>query len=354
MTIWTCIRCGSPNGSITEMCFRCGAPKPAVSPPPQAPDEPSLVPLARYDVVPPSGPPATDQPAYPPAGDQPAYPPQAQVTPPFGPPVPYAPPPAGPPPTFDQPPMQPPAYEPFYEQPPHHPMPAEAAPTYAEPYSAPPAPARQRQWWVPVLVGVVVLLAIGAVTTVVLVGRDDNGGPTGSPPTTGAPTTAPGTGTGGPTSAPSTAEPGPASPSTPSSVGLVAIDPTVSDPRAADVAAMFDTHFAAVNAKDYVRALSVYDPAGVINPNDSRQASDYQRAISTTSDDQIMLRSVGPDTSGRGVLAARLTFRSSQQAGYGPRERPNETCTAWDVTYTLSQPGGTYKIFAGQATSAAC
>jgi hypothetical protein len=135
---------------------------------------------------------------------------------------------------------------------------------------------------------------------------------------------------------------------------VVAIDPGVTDPRTADVAAMFDSHFAAVNAKNYAQALAAYDPAGVINPNDSSQASAYQRDISTTTDDQIMLRGIGPDTSGKGVLAARVTFRSNQQAGYGPKERPNETCTAWDVTYTISRPGGAYKIFAGKATNAPC
>ena len=132
------------------------------------------------------------------------------------------------------------------------------------------------------------------------------------------------------------------------------IDPAVTDPRAADVAAMFDSHFSAVNAKDYAKAIAAYDPAGVINPNDSAQASDFRQAISTTTDEQITLRSIGPDSSGRGVLAARVTFRSNQQAGYGPRERPNETCTAWDVTYSVSQPGGVYKIFAGKATNAPC
>jgi hypothetical protein len=116
---------------------------------------------------------------------------------------------------------------------------------------------------------------------------------------------------------------------------------------------MFDTHFSAVNAKDYARALSVYDPAGVINPNDPGQAADFQEAVSTTTDSQIMLRSIGPST--RGVLDARVTFRSNQQSGYGPRERPSETCTAWDVTYTLTQPGGGgYKILAGTATNAPC
>jgi hypothetical protein len=354
MTIWICTRCGSPNGSITEMCFRCGAPSPGQpgpgvpspgQPGPGAPvapgtgtDEPSLVPLARYDVLPPTGSPHTEQPAYP--QPQPGYGPAEGYQQPM--PVPVTPaygPPGGPPPGYAPQPQAVP-----YEQPPHY----EQPPPYEQQYAAPPPPAGQeRRWWVPVLVGVVVLLAIGAVTTVLLVGRGGDDEPTGSPSATSTPGDPPSTG-------PSTAAPGSASPTVPGSVGVVAIDPAVTDPRAAEVATMFDSHFAAVNAKDYTKALAAYDPAGVINPNDPNQAADFQRAVSTTTDEQITLRSVGPDSTGRGVLAARVTFRSSQQAGYGPRERPNETCTAWDVTYTLSQPAGAYKILAGKAVNAPC
>src|SRR6185295_3850937 len=100
MTIWACTNCGSPNGSIAEMCFRCGAPRPGMvsgppgppagapgppagvpgpppgvpGPPPGVPaagDEPSLVPLARYDVLPPGGP-IVEQPQHP-GYDQPQY-----------------------------------------------------------------------------------------------------------------------------------------------------------------------------------------------------------------------------------------------------------------------------------------
>jgi hypothetical protein len=365
MTIWSCTRCGSPNGSITEMCFRCGAPKPGVpgmpapgmpapgmptpgmptpgmpapgmpapggpsAPPGAGTDEPSLVPLARYDVLPPAGPPTVDQPTYP----QPGYEPAAGYPPPM--PVPVTPP-AGP----------------YQQPPPYEPAPA-FVPAHqdSQPYAAPPAPGRERRWWVPVLIGVVVLLAIGAITTVVLVSRDGEE-PTGSPPTASAQASVPATPTANPSSPP-TAGPSSQSPTTPGSVGVVAIDPAVTDPRTVDVATMFDSHFSAVNAKDYARALAAYDPAGVINPNDPGQAADFQRAISTTTDDQILLRSIGPDPTGRGVLAARVTFRSNQQAGYGPRERPNETCTAWDVTYTITRPGGAYKILAGSATHAPC
>jgi len=212
-----------------------GAPGPPAGvpgPPPGVPaagDEPSLVPLARYDVLPPGGP-IVEQPQHP-GYDQPQY---------------------------EQPQYNQPQYEqPQYEQPPAF------GPAQPEPHGygpPPPAPTRERRWWIPVLIGVVVLLAIGAVTTVVLVERG-NDEPTGSrPATTTTPAGSPGT--SGPTTAPSTSGPTSASPTTPSSVGVVAIDPAVTDPRAADVAAMFDSHFSAVNAKDYAKAIAAYDAFG--------------------------------------------------------------------------------------------
>ena len=345
---------GPPAGAPGPPAGVPGPPPGVPGPPPGVPaagDEPSLVPLARYDVLPPGGP-IVEQPQHPgyaqppvqhPGYEQPQYNQPQYEQPQYEQPQ------------YNQPQYEQPQYnQPQYEQPQYEQPPA-FGPAQPEPHGygpPPPAPTRERRWWIPVLIGVVVLLAIGAVTTVVLVERG-NDEPTGSrPATTTTPAGSPGT--SGPTTAPSTSGPTSASPTTPSSVGVVAIDPAVTDPRAADVAAMFDSHFSAVNAKDYAKAIAAYDPAGVINPNDSAQASDFRQAISTTTDEQITLRSIGPDSSGRGVLAARVTFRSNQQAGYGPRERPNETCTAWDVTYSVSQPGGVYKIFAGKATNAPC
>jgi hypothetical protein len=294
------------------------------------------VPLARYDVLPPGGHPEYQQPGHDPAaggGYVPPLYPQPGQDPAAGGYVPPAYPAQGVP------------YDPAQG------VPYEAAPGYADPQYAPvPGGERPTRWWVPVLIGLVVLLAVGAVTTVVLLGRDD-GDPTVTPPNS---TETAGPTTGAPTKPRTGPTAGTSTPSTPTSVGVVAIDSGVTDPRTADVAAMFDSHFSAVNAKNYTQALAAYDPAGVINPNDPAQASSYQHDVSTTTDDQITLRSVGPDPSGKGVLAARVTFRSNQQAGYGPKDRPDETCTRWDVTYTISRPDGVYKIFAGKATNSPC
>ena len=258
------------------------------------------------------------------------------------------------PPGFEN--QPPPAYEPGYAS--YQPQPSydpnnpayQSAPAFvpAEVYGpalSPPQAAPRRRWWVPVLIAVVLLLAIGAIATVGLV--DQNGDDTANPTPTPTPTAV--------TSTP--ARPSPSAPATSSSAppaGLVTTDPSVTDSRAADVAALFEDYFTAINNRDYDQALAAYDPAGVINPGNAKQAADFKQAISTTTDSQIVLRSVGPPASGRGVLDARVTFVSNQQPGYGPRERPGETCTAWDVTYAISQPAGAYKIVIGKATSSAC
>lgn len=293
---------------------------PPVFPPPMG--EPPVFdqppPVAQYEVVAPSpaqpgfdGPPPQPDPrSGPPAGYESAY-------------VGY----------------QQPAYDPHH--PGYQPAPAFVPAEGYGPSLAPPPPGDRRRWWVPVLLLVVLLLAGGAIATVLLVDGNEDRGTTANPQPTP-------TGVSSPTRTP----PSPTVSAAPPR--LVTTDPSVSDSRAAAVADMFEDYFTAINNRDYDRALEAYDPAGVINPGDARQAADFKQAISTTTDSQIVLRSVGPPASGRGVLDARVTFRSNQQPGYGPRERPTETCTAWDVTYALSQPAGEYKIVIGKATHAPC
>jgi hypothetical protein len=242
----------------------------------------------------------------------------------------------------------PPPYDPGYQPPPQY------DPGY-QPYAPaenypPPDPGQGRRWWVPALVAVVVLLAIGAIATVLLV--DGDGDDTAGPDPTPTPTV-----TASPSRDSESPGPSPSASSSSAPPRLVTIDPSVTDSRAAGVADMFDNYFTSVNNRDVDQALTAYDPAGVINPNDAKQATDFRQAIATTTDSQVVLRSIGRPSSSRpgGVLDARVTFHSNQQPGYGPRERPNEPCTAWDVTYTLSQPaGGAYKILIGKAASTPC
>jgi hypothetical protein len=320
MSVWFCTACGTPSGSLAERCLHCGTPRPAAPPamgppvPVTAPPATGPVPVAQYEVIPPPLA-QPDAPSVPQSGYESAY-------------VGY---------------QQQPAYDPNH--PSYQPAPAFVPAEGYGPPLAPPEPAQRHRWWVPVLVVLVLLLAGGAIATVLLVERDK-----------GEETAGPGP---GPTGAASTADatPGPAASASPSaSPRLVTTDPSVADARATGVADLFEDYFTAINNRDYDQALAAYDPAGVINPNDARQVADFKQAISTTTDNQIVLRSVGPPTATRpgGVLDARVTFRSNQQPGYGPKERPNEPCTAWDVTYTLSQPAGDYKILIGNAAHAPC
>jgi len=80
----------------------------------------------------------------------------------------------------------------------------------------------------------------------------------------------------------------------------------VTDPRAADVAAMFDSHFSAVNAKDYAKAIAAYDPAGVINPNDANALTKFQEGVSTTRDRDILLVDSTLSVCGMSALAEEL------------------------------------------------
>jgi hypothetical protein len=139
---------------------------------------------------------------------------------------------------------------------------------------------------------------------------------------------------------------------TPTAAGLVRDDTGSDDPRVSDVVAMFTTYFSGINSKNYSRALSVFDPGGVINPNDATQAAAFRKAVSTSTDDDITLRGIAPDSTGRGTLQAQVTFRSQQDPGYGPKGSENETCTRWEITYVLTGGGGSgYRILNSPAAA---
>jgi hypothetical protein len=107
---------------------------------------------------------------------------------------------------------------------------------------------------------------------------------------------------------------------------------------------MFNTYFTSINSHNYQQAASVFDPSGIINPNDSSQVQQFAKGISTTSDSNMTLVDVDP-SDGSAVQTAEMQFTSNQQAGYGPKDDPDETCTQWDVTYNLTQgSSGNYLI----------
>jgi serine/threonine protein kinase len=187
--------------------------------------------------------------------------------------------------------------------------------------------------------GGVAVLAIIAVIIAANVSRNSGNSGTlssGSSPVSSA----------GPVGAPSGASSSQAAPSAqPSSVGSVGISDNVAgDSAATTVAGMFNTYFTRINSHIYQQAASVFDPSGIINPNDSSQVQQFAKGISTTSDSNMTLVDVDP-SDGSAVQTAEMQFTSNQQAGYGPKDDPDETCTQWDVTYNLTQgSSGNYLI----------
>jgi hypothetical protein len=210
-----------------------------------------------------------------------------------------------------------------------------------------------------ILLGVLlVVLVAGAIGIPRLLRSPDEPSSAGSPATTAAPaepqpgepqptgsepigTTAP-----EPTGEGSTDEPPPA----PTAVGIVRIGAGLTDDRAAEVATMFDTYFAGINAKDYDQVGSVLDPAGSIDPTDAGAMAELADGTRTTRDTGIALNRL-LDLGGDRVRA-EVTFRSTQKAGDGPRGRTGETCTRWDIAYTLSTPP--YRILRSTASSRPC
>jgi hypothetical protein len=136
-------------------------------------------------------------------------------------------------------------------------------------------------------------------------------------------------------------------------IDLVTVDPAVTDPRAPGIAAMFETYFTGINEKEYAAAAGVFDPDGAIDPADPEQMAAFSDGTATTEDSDVVLLGVTDLADGR--ISADVTFRSEQEAGDGPAERPGETCTRWTVRYTLTTtPDDGYRIFRGKGTSRPC
>ncbi|GIJ05740.1 hypothetical protein [Spirilliplanes yamanashiensis] len=220
-------------------------------------------------------------------------------------------------------------------------------PPRGEPWAAgPPAGARRRLPLVPLVGGLAVLLVAGGASAAWALRADPPPPPPAAESTAEATTSPPAP----PTTAPAPDDP----PDPPGRVGVVAIAAVVTDGRAAVVAAVFDTHFAGINARDWEGAAAVFDPAGSVDPGNPQEVARWRRDLSTTTDTKIVLREVGDAVDGHAgpVVTARVTFRSEQSPGYGPRARPRERCTFWDVTYLLTpSPDGSYRILRGSGTS---
>jgi hypothetical protein len=312
MTPWDCPACGTHNGAYQTACAMCGTP-PTQGPPPPVPYQPT--PQAPYPSAP--YPPAQYQPA-PAAPETPSWPADDRSWL-----------------TVDAPPGQP-------GQPP-----MAGPPLPEQPY---PQRSTRTLTIVSIVAAVVVVgLAIAAVRPVTRWLNRSNAAPVAGPTTRSPAPVDP-----SPSPTPPPPEPTPSPQAT--SVGVVTIGASVTDPAAVDVATVLDDYFSGIDQHDYPRALGAIDPNGFVHTNDPNAVASFKRGLATSNDTDVVLLSVGPDSTGRGVLQARVTFQSTQGAGYGPKGSENETCTRWDITYVLSRPGGSaYQILsAATATHAPC
>lgn len=187
-------------------------------------------------------------------------------------------------------------------------------------------------------------VAAAAVVLVVLfsaVGRMSSSGPASSHSTLPGPTTAAPTVSYDPTDDP-TDEPTTGSPT---DDGTLEVDTSQvdGDPDADAVASMFGGFYGAINTGDYDTALTYYDPAAkAVDLQSESSRSSWKHTMSTTEESDVALTGLS-DT--EGYTAATVSFRSHQDPGYGPGSDPDQTCTDWNVTYWLTDDGGTYRIF---------
>jgi hypothetical protein len=126
---------------------------------------------------------------------------------------------------------------------------------------------------------------------------------------------------------------------------MVDVRAVSTNPHVLAVGGLYNSYFSGINAKQYAQVLALYDPGGSLNPNNPTQVAEFTQGVSTTQDSQVVLWTISNDPAQAGDLDTRITFRSEQQAGFGPADAPGETCTLWDNTYELRPSGGSYRIF---------
>ena len=159
-----------------------------------------------------------------------------------------------------------------------------------------------------------------------------------------------------PTYSPSPTPPPPPPPPPPTSqVGGVQIDSSLlNDPRAVPVATLFDAYFSGITAKNFDAVFALYDPSGDLNTNDPQQRSGFEKGVSSSTDDNGTLRSLSPDGSGP-ASTAEVSFQSHQAPGKGPSDDPQQTCSLWTLTYTLTYTSdGKYLIKSATGSHTGC
>jgi hypothetical protein len=117
----------------------------------------------------------------------------------------------------------------------------------------------------------------------------------------------------------------------PGGIDLAAV---ADDPAVGGIADTLDSYFGAINRHDGLAAVSNFDPSGAMNANDPKQVATFQHDTSTSTDDDIVIHSIGPDPGNPAGYLVSVSFRSRQAPSFGPGG--NEACTMWDLSYHMT------------------
>lgn len=110
------------------------------------------------------------------------------------------------------------------------------------------------------------------------------------------------------------------------------------------VTAAIETYYQGITEGDYQSAWNTMTP-----DRQARQGSFEKWRAGNQSSLIFDLTFLSVDPAGGGTWVARATFRSEQDPGFGPTERPSETCTLWDLDHTVIESAGEWLIEASAA-----
>ena len=99
---------------------------------------------------------------------------------------------------------------------------------------------------------------------------------------------------------------------------------------------MLDAYVTGINERRYSDSFALLSPD---NPTAKKGVQAWIDAESTTQIRDARLRSVSDGPTG--TVNAEMTFTSTQNAELGP---DGQTCTQWDLVYTMVGPGPDWRI----------
>lgn len=162
----------------------------------------------------------------------------------------------------------------------------------------------------------------------------------------------------GPSSSPDSTPPTSSTTTTTLAPGLVAVDISALPPGPANsqIALTFATYFGGINShRNWEQVYGTFSTGTRMGGGAS-----FQTDVSTTTDSNLAITSVTPQSDGS--VVAHVTFTSQQDPAHGPN---NDACDNWSLDYTLvSEPGRTtlapgatplvYFLANGHGASQAC